>query len=340
MHEKSCRQLSELDRFLALADPSFDVQVEANVQVGSTTLPVYSVAIGNPSPSAAAVGYFGGVHGLERIGSEVVLAFMQNIQTRLRWDDLLHRKLENVRLIFMPIVNPGGLLLGTRANPSGVDLMRNAPVDATEPVPFMIGGQRQSSRLPWYRGPAEGQMEPEARALCSVVERELLGHSFSMAMDCHSGFGLHDRVWFPFAHTSQPIEHLPEVLTLVELYAESHAHHRYVFEPQSRQYCAHGDLWDFLYLQARSEPARTFLPLTLEMGSWVWVKKNPRQLFSRHGIFNPLIEHRLQRVLRRHVGLMEFLARAGSSARRWLPAAHDRENLRRAGLLRWYGSGA
>ena len=24
-----------------------------------------------------------------------------------------------------------------------------------------------------------------------------------------------------------------------------------------------------------------FLPLTLEMGSWIWVKKNPRQLFSR-----------------------------------------------------------
>ena len=48
-----------------------------------------------------------------------------------------------------------------------------------------------------------------------------------------------------------------------------------------------------------------FLPLTLEMGSWLWVKKNPRQLFSRHGIFNPLIEHRQQRVLRRHLALLD-----------------------------------
>ena len=69
-------------------------------------------------------------------------------------------------------------------------------------------------------------------------------------------------------------------------------HHRYVIEPQSRQYLAHGDLWDHLYLRSRERPERVFLPLTLEMGSWIWVKKNPRQLFSRQGIFNPLVQHR------------------------------------------------
>ncbi len=73
----------------------------------------------------------------------------------------------------------------------------------------------------------------------------------------------------------------------MEIFEEAYAHHHYVFEPQSRQYLTHGDLWDYLYLKAAARPGRMFLPMTLEMGSWLWVKKNPRQLFSRHGIFNP-----------------------------------------------------
>ena len=87
---------------------------------------------------------------------------------------------------------------------------------------------------------------------------------------------------------------------LKALFDQSNGHHRYIFEPQSRQCLAHGDLWDHLCRRAEANVERTFLPLTLEMGSWRWVKKNPRQLFSRHGIFNPLIDHRQQRVLRRY----------------------------------------
>ena len=78
------------------------------------------------------------------------------------------------------------------------------------------------------------------------------------------------------------------------------------------------------------------LPLTLEMGSWLWVKKNPRQLFTRHGIFNPLIEHRLQRVLREHMALLEFATRAAGSYTRWLPNGARREQHHAQALTRWY----
>ena len=110
--------------------------------------PIYAISLGNPDPGVPAVGYFGGVHGLERIGAEVVIAYLQSLVMRLQWDSTLHRQLESVRMVFMPIVNPGGMWLGTRANPRGVDLMRNAPVDALEAVPFLVGGQRLSARLP------------------------------------------------------------------------------------------------------------------------------------------------------------------------------------------------
>lgn len=58
------------------------------------------------------VGYFGGVRGLERIGAGEVIAYLQSIVMRLQWDNSLHRQVESVRLVFMPIVNPGGMVPG------------------------------------------------------------------------------------------------------------------------------------------------------------------------------------------------------------------------------------
>ena len=332
-------ELVELQRIIDAGGHHLRVQPACEVRVGAARFPVPVVILGSDRPDAPAVGFFGGIHGLERIGAAVVLAYLRSLVGRLSWDGTLQRQLESVRLVFMPIVNPGGMWQGTRANPNGVDLMRNAPVDSSEKVPFLIGGQRISARLPWFRGDA-ATMEQENLAVCRVVEAELFGSPFSIAVDCHSGFGVSDRIWFPHAHTAAPIGHLPELHALKGIFDQAHPHHRYIFEPQSRQYLTHGDLWDYLYLRAAALPGRTFLPLTLEMGSWIWVKKNPRQLFSRQGIFNPLIEHRQQRVLRRHLPWLDFLARAAGSHQRWLPDAAAREGRREQALDLWYREGA
>lgn len=311
-------------------------RVACEVRTGDRVFPVHVLTIGNTAPDAPALGIFGGVHGLERIGAELVIAFLRSLLSRLQWDDSVHHLLKGLRLVMMPLVNPGGLWRGTRANPQGVDLMRNSPVDSEHCAPMLLGGQRLSANLPWYRGALGAPMQAESAALCQVVEQELLSHRLAMSIDCHSGFGLSDRLWFPHAHTPQPVEHLPELLALGELLDETLLHHRYVFEPQSLQYLCHGDLWDHLYLQAQQTGHCTLLPLTLEMGSWLWVKKNPRQVFSRHGIFNPLIEHRRQRVLRRHLALIDFLMRAAHSHGRWTPASSQRESVRERALDRWY----
>ncbi len=330
-------ELDALERIIELGAGWLDARVACQVSLpGRGSYPVYVITLGNPAPELPAVGYFGGVHGLERIGAEVVISHLHSLVMRLQWDSTLHRQLETVRLVFMPIVNPGGMLLGTRANPGGVDLMRNAPVDATEPVPFLVGGQRISAGLPWYRGAANQPMEIESQAVCDVITRELLPRQFSVSVDCHSGFGARDRIWFPYAHKRAPITHLAEMQALKNIFVQSHSHHRYVIEPQSLQYLAHGDLWDHLYLQSCGNPERVFLPLTLEMGSWLWVKKNPRQLFSRHGIFNPLIEHRQQRVLRQHQLLLDFLSRAACGHSLWLPTAEVRAHHHAQALQDWY----
>jgi hypothetical protein len=329
-------ELQALEEIIAAAGSALGVtRHESAAAPGAPSLPVYAITLGTDDPAAPAAGFFAGVHGLERIGTQVILSFLRSIVARLAWDDTLKRQLEAMRLVFMPLVNPGGMLRGTRANPAGVDLMRNSPVDASDPVPFLVGGQRISPGLPWYRGSAGEPMQPESRALCDTVERELLARPFSIALDCHSGFGMRDRLWFPFACRRAPFPGLAALHAMHGIFEDAHNQHVYVIEPQSRQYLAHGDLWDHLVL--RADPSREFLPLTLEMGSWLWVKKNPRQFFSLRGLFNPLVEHREQRVLRRHWPLLDFVVRAAMSASRWLPATtEEREKHRKLALARWY----
>jgi hypothetical protein len=179
-------ELLALEKIMELGGSDLQVRVVREVSVASgRRFPIYSIGIGNPAPHLPAVGFFGGVHGLERIGAEVVIAYLQNIVMRLRWDTTLRQQLDHVRLVFMPIVNPGGMWAATRANPNGVDLMRNAPVEALDRVPFLMGGQRLGPGLPWYRGPFGEPMEIESQALCEVVRTELLPRPFRSALDCH-----------------------------------------------------------------------------------------------------------------------------------------------------------
>jgi hypothetical protein len=336
-HPLKPAELERLEQILAVGGKQFEVRECPSAEApGSPSLPVYAIALGNPSTEVPAVGFFAGVHGLERIGTQVVLAFLQSLVARLSWDVTLHRQLASVRLVFMPLVNPGGMLRGTRANPQGVDLMRNAPVDAQDPVPFLVGGQRMSPGLPWYRGVAGAAMELESQALCAVVERELLSRPFSIVLDCHSGFGMRDRLWFPYAGRRAPFGQLAQLHAFHDVFERSNEHHPYEFEPQSKQYLTHGDLWD--HLSSRCAAGRVFLPLTLEMGSWLWIKKNPRQLFSPAGLFNPLIAHRERRVLRRHLPLLDFVIRAAAGSARWLPEGDAVELHRRAAIARWYSA--
>lgn len=341
-------ELRELELLIEEARGHLQVTVACEVDSGARRFPVYALALGSADPQAPAVGFFGGVHGLERIGTRVLLVFLRSLMARLPWDGALQGLLERARLVFMPLVNPGGMWCSTRANPRGVDLMRNAPLDAREKALFLVGGQRLSPRLPWYRGLAGAEMEAESQALCRFVDQELLARPFSIALDCHSGFGNVDRIWFPYACSRRPMDHLAEVHALADLFQRAYPTHNYVVEPQSLQYVAHGDLWDYLYLRSREsgqasdapEGGPIFLPLTLEMGSWMWVRKQPLQLLRREGAFNPLPFHRQQRVLRRHLIWLEFLVRAACGHHHWLPAGAEREAHRQAAEARWYGRGA
>ncbi len=327
----------ELAGIIASVADRVELQIADLVEYGGESWPLSVLSMGSAEPDAPAVAFIGGVHGLERIGSDVVLALLRSLVARMDWDLSLQALLDRVHLVFMPAVNPVGLARMTRANGQGVDLMRNAPHDASGKTPFLIGGHRYSAHLPWYRGPASGPMEVEARALCQVIREHLFGRPMAIAIDCHSGFGLRDRIWFPYARHHQPAAHLAEAFALRHLFNTAYPQHSfYIMEPQSLIYSTHGDLWDHLYDEHLATQAGIFLPFTLEMGSWTWVQKNPRQLFSLFGHFNPMLPHRLERVLRRHLTLFTFLIQATAAHAHWCPDPRARAHYQHAALQRWY----
>ncbi|MDP2228349.1 MAG: M14 family zinc carboxypeptidase [Moraxellaceae bacterium] len=330
-------ELDALQLLLRRDSPWLRAEAVTQVDVQGESLPVWCLEMGSTDPNVPAVGFFGGVHGMERIGTQVLVAWLETLLARLEWDGHFADLMQQVRLVFMPMVNPGGLLLSTRANPAGIDLMRSAPVDAKGSVPLLVGGHRISRHLPWYRGNVEDGIPPEADALFRVVRERLHTHAFSMAMDCHSGFGFRDRIWFPYARSNEPAPHLPEAFALRALFNRTYPNHSfYLMEPQSVSYTTHGDLWDFLYDEHIAEKRGLFLPFTLEMGSWLWVKKNPRQFFSWFGHFNPILPHRLERVLRRHITLFDFLIEAAVAHAKWRPEGKLQEIYREEAMRRWY----
>lgn len=327
------REMDELHRILDRLGERGRIDVLTHVEHEGSSFPIYGIVVGNPDPTTPTFALIGGVHGLERIGTRVVLAYMHTLVELLGWDRVLNGALERSRLVFVPIVNPIGMAMRTRSNPAGVDLMRNAPVHAESIASPLVGGQRISPRLPWYMGREGDPMQPEAAALCDFVRRELFESSFAISLDVHSGFGFVDRLWFPYARTRKPFSALREVYALKTLLDATLPNHVYRVEPQSRSYTTHGDLWDHLHDQHQADRQSTYLPLTLEMGSWTWVKKNPRQAFSLLGSFNPIKPHRLRRTLRRHVPLLDFLHRATASSTEWIRS----DGPESAAFELWYG---
>jgi hypothetical protein len=287
------------------------VEVFSTVKYPQQEYPLVSIHYGNPQAPTLLI--TGGVHGLERVGAQLALSLLNSFHERLSWDLVLKKLLESIQVVFIPLVNPVGYFETTRSNGNGVDIMRNAPIDAEETPPRLLGGHRFSPKLPWYRGT---QVEIETEFVLQTVQSILSRSNCLISVDIHSGFGFRDQLWFPFANSRKPFTQLSELHLFFELLRKTHPYHIYKIEPQSKIYLTHGDLWDYCFLEFKKEN-QVYLPLTLEMGSWIWVKKNPLQLFSKLGLFNPIKEHRLNRTLRRHRPFFDFLTHSLASHKVW-----------------------
>lgn len=330
-------ELKDLEDNIAKLKGNAKIETLTEIPYKGFDFPVHAITIGNENPEAPTLLIVGGVHGLERIGTQVINSVLSSTARALSWDDHFIEQSKNYRTIFVPLLNPVGMYRLSRSNANNVDLMRNAPVESDEPKQPFYGGHRISPRLPFYRG-AGSEMEKENQVLWELVQKQVLPAKVSIALDIHSGFGSRDRIWFPYARTRKPFPHLAEMHALKSLFDETYEHHVYTVEPQAQQYTTHGDVWDYFYDEHLKSGGRgLFLPITLEMGSWLWIRKNPLQALNPLGIFNPITPHRVRRMLRRHKALVDFLRRAVLSPRSWaLLAEKDRENHLQQALSLWY----
>ena len=312
------QRIEELARKL----PSFArVKVLDTVVANKREFPIYSFELGSEDKTTPVFGLFGGVHGLERVGTHVVLAYLESLMTQSAWDADLRRRFENCRLVSIPLINPAGMYFGSRSNPNGVDLMRNSPVEASGETPFLLGGHRWGPKFPWFRGDVGAAMEKEAQVLVDFVKEQCFDAPVALTLDIHSGFGMKDRLWYPYAKTIGDFPKIDEVNRFKALLDTSHPNHIYAVESQSLSYTTHGDLWDYLFdqhLEQGGSTEKLFLPWTLEIGSWLWIRKNPIQLFSALGPFNPVKVHRHRRTMRRHMPLLDFFLRAAKHNSSWL----------------------
>ncbi|MFZ4715348.1 MAG: M14 family zinc carboxypeptidase [Bacteriovoracaceae bacterium] len=282
------------------------------------TLPMYALSIGTQDPKAPVFGLFGGVHGLEKVGSHVLISFLKTLLHRMTWDKEWINFFEHCRFVSIPVVNPIGMALNRRSNGNGIDLMRNSPVEASGKLIPLISGHRLGNWLPWYRGIEGMELETELKIVMEYCHKEFFQSQHVITLDLHSGFGLKDRLWYPWASNKQPFPHEPEVLNLKKIFENSFPYHIYTIEHQSLNYSNHGDLWDWIYKNySLANPNGKYLPLTLEMGSWMWVKKNFWQLSSFSGLFNPIKKHRFARTMRRHNFLLEFLLKVSRNHHAW-----------------------
>jgi Zinc carboxypeptidase len=268
------------------------------------------------------LGLFGGVHGIESIGVQILHRFLEHILSQTQWNESLRALLKTMRIVGIPIVNPVGYRKKSRSNGNGVDLMRNAPIQSDH-APFFLGGQSISSLLPYFKG--HGALEAENQNLIAMVQSELFCSPFSISLDLHSGFGLGDFLWTPWAKSKEEPPFWNEYQKLKTVLDSTLRHHVYKFEQQSQSYCTHGDVWDHLMQEfCRSNKDKSiYLPLTLEVGSWIWLKKSPSNAFRIGGLFNPLEPHRERRVLRRHLSLLNLLLDVAANFRQVFRSNED-----------------
>lgn len=330
---ESIPELKDLDQLMESSKDWLKSTLECNIKVAGIEVPLYRLeSTLCDDPGAPVFLLVGGVHGLERIGSQVVISFLRTLSGYMKWDKSWQEVLKKVKIVCFPILNPGGFYEQTRSNPNGVDLMRNAPLDAEGECSMLrlYQGHRISNRLPWYRGELNKSLELESQVLVNWVLSEGVKSKAVLALDVHSGFGSVDRVWFPFAGSSKPFESLGEVWALKNIIDDVLPYHIYKIEPQSKVYTTHGDLWDYLYRQTRSINLK-FIPLTLEMGSWAWLRKNFFRSWNILYLFHPVKAHRVRRVLRRHFAFLELLLRLSTQPEVW----SDKPSSRQSALEYW-----
>src|SRR6185436_19983103 len=83
---RSIPELLDLERLARAFGPRARLESLCDVGFEDASLPIRVLTLGSRSPDAPVLICVGGVHGLERIGAQVVLGFIETLVATSRWD--------------------------------------------------------------------------------------------------------------------------------------------------------------------------------------------------------------------------------------------------------------
>ncbi|MGZ8947135.1 MAG: zinc carboxypeptidase, partial [Methylococcaceae bacterium] len=70
-------KFEQLERIIERFGNKARTQVIERIHYKGREFPIHSITLGSTQPDAPVLAFFGGVHGLEKIGSEVILSYME-----------------------------------------------------------------------------------------------------------------------------------------------------------------------------------------------------------------------------------------------------------------------
>jgi len=259
-----------------------------------------------PKPELPTIAFFSCFHGVEWIGSRVLVNFIEHLVREIKWDEDIKSLTEKVNICGIPIVNPIGRIEGYRSNGNGIDLMRNAPVVSEDALP-LLGGQRISRHLPWYMG--EG-LEKENEIVVKFLNDYVFPSNFKMTIDIHSAFLRGSRIWIPYASGKKLRSKEAAIFRQVRKTLNGiYKYNPYKYEKQEHVYKTHGDFWDYNFDRHNDLYPGTYLPLTLEISSWDWTMKNFLKHWSLESLFSPDSRKESNAEYIKHIMVFDFLIR-------------------------------
>jgi len=259
-----------------------------------------------PKPELPTIAFFSCFHGVEWIGSRVLVNFIEHLIREITWDDGIRTLTEKVNICGIPIVNPIGRIESYRSNGNGVDLMRNAPVMAENVLPF-LGGQRISRHIPWYMGRG---LEKENEIILKFLDDYVFPSNFKFTVDIHSSFLRGSRIWIPYASGKKLPQKEAAVFRQVrKTFNGLYKYNPYKYEKQEHIYKTHGDFWDYNFDRHNEGNKGKYLPLTLEISSWNWSIRNIFRRWSMESLFNPFDRKESNAEYLKHILVFDFLIR-------------------------------
>ena len=78
-------EIEDLLQIKNLNHPLVQFETLEEINIKGKTYPIHGITIGSKDKTLPTLGLIGGVHGLERIGSQIIISFLQSLLNQLNW---------------------------------------------------------------------------------------------------------------------------------------------------------------------------------------------------------------------------------------------------------------